>query len=506
MSAVLSSFAATSAPLYHLHAGPGGVFEFSPNCEEGHKLGLALLEKMWAMDRARDDRGAESQPRPVIVIPAPAPTVDGAQTVAAGSTAVSASEKPTPDTSTTSTMRMSELLALHMGNLRQGTKHASDCSRDRAYAMHFVIDLLGDCALAAVTPHDAIAVADALAVWPRRKQNLRHLDGLSVSAVAQRAKREKLPAISAGTQFKHLTHINAFMNWAVVAGEVPENPFRHIKLSRYKRDERGKILKKKDTFSVADLRKIFDPVHLAAHDAPHKFWAPLIAHRTGMRVNEIAQLHLDDVCHKPYLDEDGVEREVLVFNIGAHRDGQSVKTNYSIRDIPVPEVLRNLGFERYLEDVRESGSEWLFPGLIWEEGGPGRTVSQWFNDSHLRKACQIKSPRKTLHCFRHNLTTLMERAGIPESIRQSVNGHSPGTGLDQRHYVADGTVLECQQVLDRLPFPDLPLVHYVPGRFERYLRHAAAEREREVSALAGGELFKRRRGRFPASGPAGSAE
>lgn len=501
MPAAGSPTASSFAPLYDLHAGPDGTLHFAPASEEGHRLGLEFLERMWALDRTRDAwRGAHISMTSAV----PASTVATAPRPRMPPPPVEPVAAATPPPAPPRAMPMSELLQLHLGDLRQGPKHASEPTRDRAYAMHFVIGALGDRPLSEVTPHDAIAVADVLGVWPRRKQNLRHLDGLSVPEVAALAKDGKLPPIKPGTQFKHLTHINAFMNWAVAAGEIAENPFRHIKLARYKRDECGKLLKKKDKFSVADLRVIFDPAFLAAHDAPHKFWGPIIAHRTGMRVNEFSQLHVDDVCRKPYLDEYGVEQEVLVFSIGAHRDGQSVKTPYSVRDIPVPEVLRDLGFEQYVQDVRDSGSEWLFPGLVWEAGGPGRTVSQWFNDSHLRKRCNILSKRKSLHCFRHNLTTLMERAGVPDSIRQAINGHSPGRDLDRQHYVADGTVLECQEVLNTLPFPALPLVRYQSGRFEKYLRHAAAERERELLALANGAPFRRKRGPIPTAAKEGS--
>lgn len=102
---------------------------------------------------------------------------------------------------------------------------------------------------------------------------------------------------------------------------------------------------------------------------------------TGMRVNEVTQLYLADVRTDPYLDESGQERLVMTFDITGDRDGQSVKTEYAVRRIPVPQRILDLGFERYLADVRASGASHLFPGLSWAEGGPGRAVSQWVNAS-----------------------------------------------------------------------------------------------------------------------------
>lgn len=478
-------------PLYDLHAGPGGVIHFAPNCAEGHQLGVAFIERMWALDAARDGQHEVAPP-----VPSPQRTRP-----VASSDALTPEPKPSvpsPDRVAASSPTLSALRALHLGSLRQGPKRATPATRDRTYALDLLIDVLGDRPIGDLTPQDAIAFADVLAVWPRRKQHLPGMVGLSARAVALRAKRDKLPPIAPGTQHKHLMHVNAFMNWAIESGDLADNPFRYLDTSRYIRDERGRVRKKKDIFSQTDLKTIFDPVHLRTHNAPHKYWAPLIGFLTGMRVNEVAQLYLCDVHRKPFLQPDGTEHDVLVFDIGAHQVGQSVKTTYGIRDIPVPRVLLDLGFEDYLDDVRTSGAAELFPGLNrHQEGGPGKTVSQWFNGLHLRETCGITSPRKTLHSFRHNLTTLMERCNIPDSIMQAINGHSPGEGVDRRSYIADATVLECQAVLDALPFPKLGLVPYAPGRFAQYLEQAAAEREREARAREEGQAFRRKKGPRP---------
>lgn len=463
---------------------------------------MQMLERMWEMDRIRDASPRDvagpalsvSLPRaPRIQMPAPPPAPRAV--VEPGQVSTAAAEPSTVVVGKT----LGELIDLHLANLRHGPKRATPATRDRQAALKLLVETVGDRPIADLTPANAIVFADLIAAWPKRRQNYPHLADLTAPEVAARAKRAKLPVIGLGTQHKHLMHVNALMNWAVKLGEIPTNPFHYIDTARYRKDENGRMRKKKDVFSKADLAAIFDPAHMRRHNAPHKYWAPLIGHFTGMRVNEIAQLYLDDVVRKPYLDEDGIEHQVLVFNITPDGEGQSVKTSYSIRAMPVPQTLLDLGFERYIEDVRASGSNLLFPGIPWEEGGPGRTVSQWFNGIHLREVCGIKNPRKTLHCLRHNLTTLMERRKVPDSIICAVNGHSPGEGVDKKTYVADATVLECQQALEALPFPALPLEPYASGRFDRYLARATAEREREKRTKADGGEFKRRKGPAPMS-------
>ncbi len=124
-------------------------------------------------------------------------------------------------------------------------------------------------------------------------------------------------------------------------------------------------------------------------------------------------------------------------------------------------------------------------------------MSQWVNDTVLRKLCQITDRRKSLHSFRHTLTTLMKRNKIPESIKCAINGHTPGDSVNKRNYVADGTVLEMQRVLDTLPLPDLPLAPYVTSQFAGYLAHSGAEDEREARANEERVPFLRHRGPRP---------
>lgn len=506
MSSISSSPSPTRTPLYDLHAGPDGVIHFAPHSEEGHRLGMAFLEKMWAMDDARG-RHAVS-PAQSSLVPTAAPSWSASipsvrtgkwprkqEWVRKASPVVAVPPVLTP---TDGGKLLSELCALHLANVRNGEKRATPAVRDRQYALDLLLDVVGDRPIGTLGPQDAIDFAEVLSNWPRNKQHLPQFEGLSARQTAALAKKERVRCIHPGTQHKHLMHVNALMNWVMKCGDLLENPFRYLDTRRYRRDEAGKVRKKKDRFSHADIRLIFDPIALRDHNAPHKYWVPLMCYFTGMRVNEAAQLTLDDVVRKPYIDEDGNEHQVLVFDIGPHHVGQSVKSTYSIRAIPVPQALLDLGFEQYLDDVRASKAHDLFPGLNkHQEGGAGATVSHWFNATHLRETCGITSPRKTLHCFRHNLTTLMERNKVADSLMHTINGHSPGEGIDRRHYIADGTVLECQAVLDKLPFPHIPTTAYVSGRFDNYLAHHRSEREREARAQSQGEVFLRKKGPLP---------
>lgn len=509
---MLSAAPSTGSPLPgipHLYDLRAGGLHIAPTCAEGHVLAMEILERTGWMNSARDQVAAQetrgvldrvlhrqlrdhapTPPQPASV-PAPPPPPPEEPDPAANTVGIE-DTLPAP-----AGMRLTELRDLHLKNLSRGPKRATPATRDRGYALNLLIETIGDLPINGVTSDHASAFADLLASWPARRHHFPQLVELSAPAVVARAKREKIQPIALGTQHKHLMHVNALMNWAIKLEQIAENPFRYVDTARYMRDANGRRRKKKDIFHSADLAAIFDPARMASYKDPHKFWVPLIGHYTGMRVNEIAQLHLDDVRTDTYLDETGQERRVMTFDITGDREGQSVKTDYAVRRIPVPQKLLDLGFDRYLEDVRASGASHLFPGLPWNEGGPGRTVSQWFNDVILRKSCGITDRRKSLHSLRHTMTTLMDRHHVPDSLICAINGHSTGDTIDKRNYVADGTVLECQRVIDTLPFPDIPLAPYVSERFEGYLKHAKAEAEREERARVKQVKFRRRMGRPP---------
>lgn len=127
-------------------------------------------------------------------------------------------------------------------------------------------------------------------------------------------------------------------------------------------------------------------------------WMPLLAAFTGARRNELGQLLLTDVKEKDgiwylsitTLDDDG--------NVV-----KTVKTDNSVRDVPIAQLLIDLGFLDYWRAERKAGGEKLFPLLDHRKMHPqlvSANWGDWFN-THLWK--HLGLPRGyTFHCFRHS--------------------------------------------------------------------------------------------------------
>jgi hypothetical protein len=68
--------------------------------------------------------------------------------------------------------------------------------------------------------------------------------------------------------------VNALMNWAVRLGEITANPFHYLDTTRYRKDENGKLLKKK----TRSLKPTFGPSLI-----PHACASTMPRINTGFR-------------------------------------------------------------------------------------------------------------------------------------------------------------------------------------------------------------------------------
>ena len=461
-------------------------------CERGHQMVLELIQRMglggWSvqsylphLSEAQIETAGNTPPP----TPTPPPMPPQTKTCATPSVEQPSRADQAP--------RLSELIELHLGNMKRGKRGERSATRERRYILSFLKDVIGDKPVAAINVQDATTFVDVLAVWPAYRHNHPDFKNMSAVNIAAMAKLDKLRPIHTSTQEKHIKALRAFFNWCIESQVIKEDPFRFVQLSRY----RDPMPRKKEVFSTQDLRKLFDADRMRTFTEPHKFWTPLIAFFSGMRVNEISQLYLDDIKEETVSDENGAKHTLLYFDVSPFREGQSVKSAYSRRRIPIHPQLLALGFEAYLADVRKSGAIHVFPGLSWECDGPGRVMTRWFNGSHLRKACGITSHAKTLHCFRHTITTIADRCLVPKSIMRTINGHSDGGRIDERSYVVRGSLLECRRALEKIEFPDLDLVPYEPGRFTDYLNHARENEIHRKRLAKEGKPVSPRRGRPP---------
>ncbi len=159
-----------------------------------------------------------------------------------------------------------------------------------------------------------------------------------------------------------------------------------------------------------------------------KYWIPLIALYSGMRLGEIVQLLVSDIK-----SDDGV----TYFDIRrGEGEKKQIKTLSSIRRVPVHKTLIELGLSDHLAAARAARpKERLFEDIKPGANGDfSHNFSKWFG-RYLREV-GAKTPKTTFHSFRHNFKDALVAASVPENYARMLMGHSDdgvhglyGTGI-----------------------------------------------------------------------------
>jgi integrase len=207
------------------------------------------------------------------------------------------------------------------------------------------------------------------------------------------------------------TLFNSGRNSAKYAKFLPHNPFSDIKVKKAKRGKAGMVVL---PFSDAELKKIFEsPIYTAA-ERPEggageaAAWIPMLGYLTGMRLEEIATLHVrqfqQDAKGNHYIHTEDGKNE-----------------NSSDRDVPLHPALIEAGLLEYVRGCKGR----LFPKVRSANEVESRSYSKWFG-RHL-DSLKITSRSKVFHSFRHLFKDLCKNAGIEDSAVDQICGHEPGT-------------------------------------------------------------------------------
>lgn len=263
-------------------------------------------------------------------------------------------------------------------------------------------------------------------------------------------------------------------------------------MSGFKRRRGGAPAHTKRSLTATDLAKIFDSAKFGewTKDRPDRYWCPIIGLLTGARINEVAQMKVADI-----ILEDGI----WCWSIRATRDRDgvmrgSVKNAVSVRIIPLPSRLLDLGFLDYVDRVREEGFERLFPHIgrgkdRWTDKDNGRSYGSTFGEQY-RRYIKVAAPMEkgmAFHAFRHTTPGALKKLRVSKLLVASIAGwavrdggsavpmleerydHNDITALLPRHLsVDDQSSLRSAQLvaLDRFD-PGIEIPRFGPEHFAR---------------------------------------
>jgi integrase len=185
----------------------------------------------------------------------------------------------------------------------------------------------------------------------------------------------------------------------------------------------------------------------AAADAA--YWIPLLGLYTGARIGELCQLRTEDVV---------VDSGVAAIKITDAGEGARVKTEASVRSVPVHTELIRLGFLDYVDRTKAAGHKQLWPVMKYRVGKPSGYFSMWFREARQQASISIPD----FHSLRHTVRSCMTEAGIGEAIQDRITGHEVGGSTGTKVYSHPKAMLK--KAVEAIRYPGLHLKRVFPAQ------------------------------------------
>lgn len=244
--------------------------------------------------------------------------------------------------------------------------------------------------------------------------------------------RQAIKLSQADTSIKKITYttfksyydiFRQIMEWGYKQDFLPRNLIEKVELPDPEKDYKKKVT----SFTLDDLNQIFKSASLMRDREKKYLWLPIIALYSGMRLNEIAQLKVSDIK---------TEEGIVFFDINPFDDDKSVKRESSIRRVPIHNEVVRSGFLKYVEHMRQSKEDRLFPQIKKDSTGKySGAPSKWFR--RVLKDCGVKRPEVKFHSFRHTFSDAGRENRLKLEIVDALGGWKEGS-TSQRLDYGDG--------------------------------------------------------------------
>jgi len=309
-------------------------------------------------------------------------------------------------------------------------KWTAKTEQENTAILSVLLELLGDKPVTSISHRELQGFRSTLVKLPPNPRKGKGREGKTLQEVIALG----LPPMSQTTVNKYLIRIASFFKWAHRHKYISSNEFEGLTLAKHKR---GKQSEERSIYSTSDLVQLLQSLEFDKA-RPEQFWIPLISLYSGLRLNEVCQLHLTDIK-----DHEGVP----CFSVNEEGD-KEVKTASSVRLVPVHPVLIDLGLLDYVEKLRRRGSVRLWGRLQKQRDGYGQAFGKWYQRFNRSKI--TKERGKVFHSFRHTFTNALKQAGVSESVSAQLIGHGQATitfGRYGKDYIAS-VLLEAVRLVD----------------------------------------------------------
>ncbi|KRB31724.1 site-specific integrase [Mesorhizobium sp. Root172] len=270
------------------------------------------------------------------------------------------------------------------------------------------------------------------------------------------------PVITARTVNRYLAGFSAFCSWLVNHGYLDHNPADGMFLKKTKEkttvpftSDQLNTLFKSPLFtgcqSADEWRNVAKPGNVRIHD--HRYWVPLVMLYSGARPAEVAQLAVADVRQ---------EQGHWIMHITTEGDGdKSVKTEGSMRVVPVHDELIRLGFTKYRDGMEAAGHARLFPEA--KRNSRGQMIAEFSREfgRYLTRLGMKTGRGLSLYSFRHGVADALRRAGHLDEQFGFILGHAASTMTGRYGMMPQGMLQQRVDLVNSISYPKLTISHLV---------------------------------------------
>ena len=374
---------------------------------------------------------------------------------------------------------------------------------DQADLREFV-EVVGDRPIRTYTKVHGTKFKSTLLATPAQRKG-KPFAGLTILEAAQLADKQDpqhttIQRLHADTINNKLMVVRKFFTWADAQLSNVPNPIDGLRIKAKR--QRGRKIARRYPFRTDELQKLFNgPIYRGCSSTSWKkpgdliprdsarFWAPLIALYTGMRMGEIIQLRVEDIK----THDNGIVY-FAVTTLVEDDDGEadkSTKNENSIRDVPVHPMLFECGLQHLIDQRRQARETRLLMDYDRSptDGSWSKTFSAWFRQ--YRKHVGVERivgnrNRVDFHSFRHLFEDVVrDLPDVKKEFRDALQGH--GESGVSAEYGLGPALQRLDDAIKKVSYPGLDLAHLraPPENLNEHLKSRSLAALQQGSAESG---------------------
>lgn len=204
---------------------------------------------------------------------------------------------------------------------------------------------------------------------------------------------------------------------AEMVEHLTANPFENIAVSG---GQGLRAEKERRAYDISELNQLYSSrlytqgYRPKGQVAEAAYWAPLLGPFLGARIEEVAQLRIQDVQRI-----NGMWC-IRICDLG---EAQSVKNVGSFRRVPLHETVMRCGFLAYVAQQARAGHERVFPSLSNENANRiwSNSLGKWYG--RYLDSIGLHDHRLDYHSFRYTFRQQCSLSGIDNEVRDALTGH-----------------------------------------------------------------------------------